>query len=114
MAAPHAAPVPIEKSADFEMDVGGSLFANMICEQTAVHAVFADCSYTSKPKKRQWGPRKVARLFGERRSSRMSEPCHLWQGEGYGVCDGEPHNPLGEPTTSLQAESESVIVGYTL
>ena len=44
----------------------------------------------------------------------MSEPCHLWQGEGYGVCDDEPHNPLGEPTTSLQAESESVIVGYTL
>ena len=35
------------------------------------------------------GPRKVIRLFGERRSSGMSEPIRERVGEGYGVCDDE-------------------------
>ena len=29
------------------------------------------------------------RFCGERRSSKMSESCHLWWDEGYGACDDE-------------------------
>ena len=35
------------------------------------------------------GPRKVERLFGERRSSEESEFCRLRRNEGYGACDDE-------------------------
>lgn len=36
-------------------------------------------------------PRSLPR--GERRSSTVSEPCRLRQGEGYGVCDDEMMDP---------------------
>lgn len=35
------------------------------------------------------GPQKVIRLFGERRSSGVSEFCRLRRNEGYGACDDE-------------------------
>ena len=35
------------------------------------------------------GPKKVARLFGERRHSGASEFCRLRRNEGYGACDDE-------------------------
>ena len=36
-----------------------------------------------------WGPRKVAKLCGERRGSRMNEFCRLRRNERYGACPDE-------------------------
>ena len=36
-----------------------------------------------------WGPRKVAKLCGERRGSRMNEFCRLRRNERYGTCPDE-------------------------
>ena len=36
-----------------------------------------------------WGPRKVAKLCGERRGSRMNEFCRLRRNERYGACPNE-------------------------
>ena len=63
-------------------------------------------------RKRRRGPRKAARLFGERRSSGMSEPCRLRRGEGYGACDDESRTPPRRAHDTLQPQDESIIVGY--
>ena len=40
---------------------------------------------------------------GERRSSEVSEPCRLRQGEGYGACDDEMRE---DPAEQYQREQE--------
>ena len=40
----------------------------------------------------------------------MNEPCRLWHGERYGVCDDE--EPSENPRHFAASMDESVIVGY--
>ena len=40
----------------------------------------------------------------------MNEPCRLWHGERYGVCDDE--EPSENPRHFADSMDESVIVGY--
>ena len=73
---PIDSPVPIEKSADFEMDwqrefskfslpVGGSIGANTVAERLSVTPDFEDVGTTHKPKKAAEASAEAAYPLGE-------------------------------------------------
>ena len=106
-----ASPVPIGKSGGFSRPVGGGIGANTVAKSPPVTRILR-LWVSPASRKRRWGPRKAARIFGERRSSGMSEPCRLWRGEGYGACDDESRTPPRRAHDTLQPQDESIIVGY--
>lgn len=80
---PTASSVPIEKSADLEMDcredfsksslpVGGSIEANSIAERMSVTAAFDDLGTTPKPKKDGKASAEAAYPLGERNALLMA------------------------------------------